>query len=373
MLDKKESCIRHFNENYRKPGHELFSSGINNVYRYYKGILTHKEIKKLLGSVENYTLLREYKRNTRNPSYSHFKRYQIQIDLIDIQSLSRWNDGVKYLLSAIDTFTRKAIVKPCKDKKAGTVLKAFKSILQQFGQYPVTLVADRGAELRNREFISFCKLNKINFFHNFTSVHAAYVERFNRTFQNLIYKYLAEFERKRYIDKLDDFLDSYNNRYHRMINMSPNEAELESNHINVAMAMGKYWSSRSMKIGKITTIYQKGQLVRIALQKTVFHRGYNDQSNYEVFSIYNIKKNLGKPMYFLETFDKKEKIIGGFYEHELTAVNSDIFRVEKVLKTRKRKNIVEHFVKWKGYGDDHNSWIKATDVTKLFDNKEEDD
>lgn len=371
-MDKKDSCIKHFNENYRKPGHELFSSGINNIYRYYKGVLTRNEIKKLLGSVENYTLLREYKRYTRNPSYSHFKRYQIQIDLIDIQSLSQWNDGVKYLLSAIDTFTRKAIVKPCKDKKSSTILSAFKSVLNDFGQYPVTLVADRGAEMRNREFISFCQSNKIRFFHNFTSVHAAYVERFNRTIQNLIYKYLAEFETKRYIDKLDDFLDSYNSRHHRMINMSPNEAELESNHINVAMSMEKYWRSIRPKVGKISPKYQKGQLVRIALQKTIFHRGYNDQSNYEVFSIYNIKSNLGKPMYFLETYDKKEKIIGGFYENELTAVNSDIFRVEKVLKTRKRKNIVEHFVKWKGYDESYNSWIKATDVTQLFNNKEND-
>jgi len=30
----------------------------------------------------------------------------------------------------------------------------------------------------------------------------------------------------------------------------------------------------------------------------------------------------------------------------LTVVNSDIFQIEKVLKSRKRGGVVEHFVKW---------------------------
>lgn len=363
MFSTKQDCIDDFKENYNKPGHVLFASGINNVYRYYKGLLSKADIEKLLGSIENYTLHREYKHLSRNPSYSHFKRYQIQIDLIDIQKLSRWNDGTKYLLSAIDTFTRKAFMEPCKDKKADTVLNAFKTILQKFKQKPFTLVADRGTELRNKEFISFCQRNKINFFHNYTSVHAAYIERFNRTIQNLIYKYLAEFETKRYIDKLEDFLSSYNNRYHRMICMSPNDAENESNHMSVALAMEKYRSKTKFVRPKL----EIGQLVRIALQKTVFHRGFKEQSNYEVFTVSNIKVKLGKPLYFLETYDKKNKLVGGFYEHELTPVNSDIFRVEKVIKTRKQGGKVEHFVKWKGYDNSHNSWITSEDITQVFE------
>lgn len=368
MFATKEECVDHFKENYNKPGHELFVSGISNIYRYFKGVLSRNDISKLLGSVENYTLHREYKHLSRNPSFSHFKRYQVQIDLIDIQKLSRWNDGVKFLLAAIDTFTRKAFVQPCKDKKAETVLAAFKIIFRNFGSKIFTLVADRGSEMRNKEFINFCRQNNIRFFHNFTSVHAAFVERFNRTFQNMLYKYLSEFETKRYLDVLEDILASYNARYHRMIGMSPNDAEDEKNHLNVALAMEKY-HSKSKLGGNRHPKFKVGQLVRIALQKTVFHRGYNEQSNYEVFLIKSVKQKLGKPLYYLETYDKAEQLLGGFYEHELTAVNSDIFRVEKVLKTRKRGGIVEHFVKWKGYDSGHNSWITSTDITKVFKNE----
>ncbi len=129
----------------------LAFSGVNNIYKYYGGLLKAKEIAKLLASVESYTLRREYKDLKRNPSYSHFKRYQFQADLIDIQKLARWNDGVRYIFAVIDTFTRKAWIRPCVDKSADTILSAFKSIIDEAGKSPKTFVSDRGCELRNRK------------------------------------------------------------------------------------------------------------------------------------------------------------------------------------------------------------------------------
>jgi transposase InsO family protein len=360
----KEECIKDFNENYRNPSHPIAFSGVNNIYKYYKGILKVSDIERLLASVESYTLRREYKNLRRNPSYTHFKRYQFQADLIDIQKLNNWNDNVRYLFAVIDTFTRKAWVRPCIDKTADSILIAFKSILNETGRNPVTLVTDRGSELKNNKFILFCKKSNIKFSHNFTSVHAAYIERFNRTFQNLIYKFLSQFETRRYIDNLQDFVNSYNNREHRMIGMSPQAAELEENHEKVSLMMNKYHET----IKKEKPKYQINQLVRIALQKGVFHRGYNEQSNFEVFNIYNVKNTLPKPLYLLETYDKKDKIIGGFYAHEIMPVNSDIFKVEKVIKQKNLRGKLQYFVKWKGYDNTHNSWINAEDITEVFNN-----
>lgn len=361
----KEECSEDFKKNYNNPNHPIAFSGINNIYKYYKKILSLEDIKKLLSSNDSYTLRREYKNSKRNPSYTHFKRYQFQADLIDIQKISRWNDNVKYIFAVIDTFTRKAWVFPCKDKTAETILNAFKNILENCRKKPVTLVTDRGSELRNKKFIAFCKNNKIKFFHNFTSTHASYVERFNRTFQNLLYKYMSEFETHRYIDKLQDFVSSYNNREHRMIGMSPEDAENEKNNEIINSKMNYYQEKTISKEPK----YNINQLVRIALQKGVFHRGYNEQSNYEVFNIYKIKTTLPKPLYYLETYDnKKEKITGGFYEHEITPVNSDIFKVEKVLKQRNYKGEKQYFVKWKGYDSTNNSWVNANDITNIYNN-----
>jgi len=162
-FQSSEDCLLYLKENYTEPKHPLFSAGVSNIYRYFKGKLKLAEIKKFLGSIENYTLHREYKNLPRNPSYSHFKRYQIQIDLIDIQQFAKWNNGVKYLLAAIDTFTRRAWLKPCKDKSTTTVLQAFREIIEECGKPPLTLVADKGTEVKNKIFIEFCKKKKLTF------------------------------------------------------------------------------------------------------------------------------------------------------------------------------------------------------------------
>lgn len=361
-LDNKDACLDHLKHNYKNPSSPVFSAGLTRLYDFYGGVLKLSDLRSFLGSVDSYTLHREYKNLTRNPSYTHFRRYQFQVDLIDIQKLSQANDGKKFILAAIDTFSRKAWIKAVSSKSSKEVLSAFQDILERAADPPMTLVADKGCELRNKLFIEFCKTKKINFFHNHTSVHASFVERFNRTIQNLIYKFLSEYETQRYIDHLSDFEHSYNNRIHRIIKMTPEDADKPENHERVAIELSRQYN----KARKENPKYEINQLVRLALQKTLFHRGYKEQSNYEVFNIYKIKTTMPKPLYYLESYDKKEKIVGGFYAHEITPVNSDIFRVEKVIKTRRRGGKVQHFVKWKGYGPEHNSWIDESDVTHKF-------
>lgn len=358
----KDECINHLKENYSNPAHPIAFSGVSKIFKYYRGFIKQKEIENVLASFDTYTLKRQFKRFQRNPNYAHFKRYQFQIDLIDIQQYSRWNDNYKYILSAIDTFTRKAWVRPCKDKTSNEILMAFKSILSEAEKLPLTLVSDRGKEMTNKKFTEFCRKNNINYFHNYTSVHAPMVERFNQTFQKKLYKFLDHNETRRYIDNLQDFVDSYNESIHSTIEMSPNEAENDENNEKLNYIL----SLKNDKIKIEKPKYEINQLVRISLQKGAFHRGYNNQSNMEVFNIYKIKTKLPKPIYLLETYDKKEKLTGGFYGNELTPVNSDVFKVEKVIKERKFRGKVQYFVKWKGYDSSHNSWIDKKDITNVY-------
>ena len=51
------------------------------------------------------------------------------VDLAAMQSLSKYNKGIKYLLCAIDLFSKYAWVVPIKDKKGTSIVNAFKKIL----------------------------------------------------------------------------------------------------------------------------------------------------------------------------------------------------------------------------------------------------
>ena len=57
-------------------------------------------------------------------------------DLVEIQSLSSKNKNVKYLLCAVDVFSKYTWVKPLKDKKGKRVLNAFIEIINECNRKP---------------------------------------------------------------------------------------------------------------------------------------------------------------------------------------------------------------------------------------------
>ena len=62
--------------------------------------------------------------------YSSYKDNIWGVDLADMQLISKYNKGIRYLLCAIDLFSKYAWVVPLKDKKGTTIVNSFKSILK---------------------------------------------------------------------------------------------------------------------------------------------------------------------------------------------------------------------------------------------------
>ena len=60
--------------------------------------------------------------------YSSFKDNIWGVDLADMQLISKYNKGIRYLLCAIDLFSKYAFAVPLKDKKGTTIVNAFRSI-----------------------------------------------------------------------------------------------------------------------------------------------------------------------------------------------------------------------------------------------------
>ena len=66
--------------------------------------------------------------------YSQFKDNIWGVDLADMKSLSRKIKGIKYLLCAINLYSKYAFVIPLKDKKGISVVNAFNKIVKQSGK-----------------------------------------------------------------------------------------------------------------------------------------------------------------------------------------------------------------------------------------------
>ena len=62
--------------------------------------------------------------------HSAFKDNIWGADLADMQLLSRYNKGIKFLLCIIDIFSKYPWVVPLKDKKGVSIVAAFQSILK---------------------------------------------------------------------------------------------------------------------------------------------------------------------------------------------------------------------------------------------------
>lgn len=362
VRNRENKIDNEIKENYKTPGHPTAFSNASNVYKYYNGIYPLKRIKNILKGIESYSIHKEYHKGFHNISYARHKRYQFQIDLCFLMQYAEWNDGVKYLLTVIDSFTRFAFIRPLVDKNSKTVLGAFQDIINSLDIKPKNIICDRGNEFVNKNFINFCKQNNIILIQPKSNIHAAYVERFNRSIQNIIYKYMTEYSTNRYIDRLDDLLHSYNSRPHRMIGMSPIEAE---NNPDAELHINNLISLRESKTPKKQPNLKIGDLVRISKQKDRFSRGYQPQSQEEIFRIYKISSNKKIPLYYLSNYEQDENIEGGFYEFELTPVNIDTFRIDKILKKRTYKGKKQILVKWVGYSDKYNQWIPESSARQI--------
>lgn len=141
---------------------------------------------------------------------------------MDFASLSAENDGFRYVLRVIDSFSRFVWVQPLRSKSAQEVLAAFKNIVSAAPEQPYQLLTDRGKEFFNKQLSAYLEtLNTIHFAPSDDTFKAALAERAIRSFKSILYKILTSTLSYRYIDVLQKIADSMNNRVHSSINMAP--------------------------------------------------------------------------------------------------------------------------------------------------------
>ena len=84
--------------------------------------------------------------------YPSFKDNIWGVDLADMQLLSKFNKGFRFLLCVIDIFSKYAWAVPLKDRKGISIANAFHMILKEFNRKPNKIWVDKGSEFYNNSF-----------------------------------------------------------------------------------------------------------------------------------------------------------------------------------------------------------------------------
>ncbi|GBM34080.1 Putative uncharacterized transposon-derived protein F54H12.3 [Araneus ventricosus] len=312
----------------------------------------YHKTKQWLSSQDTYSLHKPVRyKFSRRATLSYGINDLWQCDLVDLQQLAEHNNGFRFLLTIIDVFSKYAYVIPLKSKTSAAVKKAFENLLQQVK--PRNIQSDKGNEFYNTQLQSLFKRHNINHYSAEGDHKASVVERFNRTLKNKMFRVFTYRKSYKYDDVLQSLVKSYNDSKHRSIGMAPSKVTPD-----LEPQIFKKLYGYTIKNSKVSL--NKGDVVRISKANKSFRRGYLPGWSDEVFTV--SKAYSSHPTTFELQDLKSEAIKGRFYAEELQKISKrsdDYWLIEKVLKTKGRGRKKEYYVKWKGFDNRFNSWVKA--------------
>ena len=151
-----------------------------------------------------------------------------------MDKVAQHNNGVRYLLVAVDVLSRYLRVQPMKALYAKDAVEAFKKMIKK--KQPVKVWTDKGSEFKG-EFKKFCEKKGIHLYTTENETKSAFAER-NIRFTNIWRKKWTW----TYIKDLPQFVNTINGRVNRVTQLAPNKVlkKHEPFLISLALDNNKY-------------------------------------------------------------------------------------------------------------------------------------
>ena len=129
--------------------------------------------------LKNYTnqFLEIFKKRT---VYSGFRDSIWGADLAEIQLISKFNKGFRFLLCVIDIFSKYTWVVSLKDKRGISLVNAFQKILHDSNRKPNKIWVYKGSEFYNSSFKKILKDNGIEMYSIRNKGNSIVAEKFVR-------------------------------------------------------------------------------------------------------------------------------------------------------------------------------------------------
>ena len=360
---------KYLNSIYFDPSHPGSFGGEDKLYKTIKEEgrfrITHKKLRKWLSAQETYTLHRPARRNySRRRIIVGSIGKQADADLIDIRSLSKFNDNYSFILLYIDIFSKYIWTQPLKTKSGAEVVEAFKKIYDDGGKCE-KLRTDRGTEFLNQRLKSFLlKQDVHHFVSENPSTKANVAERAIKSIKLKLYKYMNQFQTFRYIDVLQKITRAYNETFHRSIQLRPSQVTKE-NQSQVWMTL---YRKKPVALKPEKLRIKVGDWVRVSNLKKVFDTEYHTRWSSEQYLVVASNLKQGRAAYTLQDFSG-EVVSGTWYSNELQLISlpsDSTYKIERIIKSRKLKGKPKQFlVKWLNWGKKWNSWVNEDDLMDL--------
>ena len=228
--------------------------------------ITQKEVKDFIQRQDTTQLFKAQKKPKHYfPIVAKHKFEILQLDLVDLSNLATANNNYKYLLVAVDVFSRYAFVEPLKNKRAETIADALDEIIGK--TEPSTINSDQ--EFTSHIIQKFLKERGIDTQAVDVGDHhkLGIVDRFCRTLREKINKYMAMYNTTKYIDVLPKIVFNYNHSYHSGIKKKPVEVDDEDAEV-LEITNKKFEKAKKEEIK-----FEVGEKVRFMLNRPQFEKG----------------------------------------------------------------------------------------------------
>ncbi len=222
-----------------------------------------------------------------------YAREEYQVDVAYMDFL---NGSKKYAFVCIDSFSKKAYLKPSNTRTTEDATNFIKEAINKLG-YPTKIFSDDGAEFKGN-FEKFLEGERIQ--HTITLTHAQYAERFIKTTKKMLHDRVKH-HKVDWVDIVDGILNKYNSTHHSSIDLTPNEAHDDKNSLR-----GKTSLTLKAKYKKKYPTIKEGDDVRILVKP----RHYTDTKEYknkltnQVYTIEKIEMVNGQKYYYAIGYKK---------------------------------------------------------------------
>lgn len=380
FIETMKSYKAYLRSIYFNPKHPASFCGADKLYKHVKREgkydISKENIESFLEEYDTYTLFRQPKKPSRNRQSKILVtdiNEQWEMDLADMQNLSKQNRGYKFILIVIDVFRRFLWTKPLKTKQGVEVSKALDMIISSGGKID-RIRCDAGREFRNASVSSVLKKHGIFHFLAHGDGKAAFAERVILTIKKRLFRYFTYNNTHNWVDVLKSLTKSYNDSVHSSTGFSPasitpsNKNQVWANQYLIpAIRKWKNALPQQKLIRHPKFKYKVGDTVRVSYSKTVFQRGYDHKFSTEYFRVDSRYRRDGQPIYQLNDLGG-DRIDGSFYQHELQKViipKNKLYEVEKIIKTKGRGKNKKVLVKFKHWPTKFAQWMAEKDVKHL--------